>query len=149
MCKTSFTLQIWGSENAKPLRHSLQEEIAINKEVLACVSNSALITPDGKYGMLKLWIDGVQRAGVKNYMVIAIDDQVRRPAGNREHKPHATKFSYHPGVSNNPQVANTMKSMGVPYWRKDPRKTADKEASNHGISAMKFQLIRVGGWLSP
>jgi hypothetical protein len=35
-----------------------------------------------------------------------------------------------------------MKNMNVPYWRKDPQKTADKEASNHGISAMKFQLIK-------
>jgi hypothetical protein len=55
-----------------------QEEIAgPNKEVLACVSNSALISPDGRSGMLKMWIDGAQRAGVKNIMVIAIDDAVR------------------------------------------------------------------------
>ena len=31
-----------------------------------------------------------------------------------------------------------------PDWRKEPRKTADKAASNHGISATKFQLIKVG-----
>lgn len=54
-----------------------QEKIAINNEVLACVSNSALISSDGSYGMLKLWLDGVRRSGVKNYMVIAIDDRVR------------------------------------------------------------------------
>ncbi|KAL6751100.1 nucleotide-diphospho-sugar transferase-domain-containing protein [Haematococcus lacustris] len=84
------------------------------KEVLACVSNSALISRDGRFGMLKYWIDGVQRAGVKNYMVIAIDDG----------------------------VAAALKDLGVPFWRKDPMATADKAASNHGISAMKFQLIR-------
>lgn len=28
------------------------------------------------------------------------------------------------------------------YWRKDPKKTADGSASNHGISALKFQLIK-------
>lgn len=44
------------------------------------------------------------------------------------------------------QVAKIMKDMGVPYWRKDPHATADKEASNHGISAMKFQLIKVYTW---
>lgn len=55
----------------------MQEEIAINKEVVACVSNFALISSDGKNGMLRMWIDGVRRAGVKNYMVVAIDDQVR------------------------------------------------------------------------
>lgn len=54
-----------------------QERIAVNKEVMGAVSNGALITRDGKYGMLKLWIDGCQRAGVKNFMVIAIDDDVR------------------------------------------------------------------------
>lgn len=35
--------------------------------------------------MLKLWIDGCQRAGVKNFMVIAIDDEVGRGQG----RPHA------------------------------------------------------------
>lgn len=54
----------------------LQAGLAINREVVACVSNQALITPDGKFGMLRMWIDGMQRAKVKNYMVIAIDDEV-------------------------------------------------------------------------
>lgn len=35
-----------------------------------------------------------------------------------------------------------MKKLGVAYWRKDPKKTADKHESNHGISAMKFQLVK-------
>ncbi|MEW5307111.1 MAG: hypothetical protein WDW36_009528 [Sanguina aurantia] len=94
--------------------HLLHAGLAINKEVVACVSNQALITPDGKFGMLKMWIDGMQRAKVANYMVIAIDDE----------------------------VAKTMQLLGVPYWRKEPVKTLDKAASNHGISAMKFQLIK-------
>ena len=50
--------------------------MAVNGEVLAAVSNSALITPDGSYGMLRMWIDGCKRSGVKNFMVIAIDDPV-------------------------------------------------------------------------
>ncbi|EFJ42727.1 hypothetical protein VOLCADRAFT_107128 [Volvox carteri f. nagariensis] len=101
---------VFGSRDLK----TVLERIAINKEVMAAVSNGALITPNGKYGMLKLWIDGCQRAGVKNFMVIAIDDD----------------------------VANACENLGVAYWRKTPEKTADKEASNHGISAQKFQLIR-------
>ena len=55
-----------------------QDKIAINNEVMVAVSNSALITPDGSFGMLRMWIDGCKRAGVKNFMVIAIDDAVRR-----------------------------------------------------------------------
>ncbi|KAG2449198.1 hypothetical protein HYH02_005945 [Chlamydomonas schloesseri] len=100
----------FGSEDLK----TVLERIAINKEVLAAVSNGALITPDGKFGMLKLWIDGCQRAGVKNFMVIAIDDE----------------------------VAKACENLGVAYWRRTPKATADKAASNHGISAQKFQLIK-------
>lgn len=54
----------------------MQEKVAINKEVLVAVSNSALLSGDGKFGMLKMWIDGVQRAGVKNFLIIAIDKTV-------------------------------------------------------------------------
>ncbi len=38
------------------------------------VSNNALITPDGKYGMLQTWVECMQRSGVKNFMVIALDE---------------------------------------------------------------------------
>lgn len=38
----------------------LLESIAINREVLVAVSNRALISSDGSYGMLKTWIDGVK-----------------------------------------------------------------------------------------
>eukprot|EP00798_Chlamydomonas_sp_ICE-L_P007645 gene7645-801_t len=97
-----------------PELKAILDKVAVNNEVLAAVSNSALITPDGKFGMLRLWIDGCRHANVTNFMVIAIDDQ----------------------------VAKTMADLGVAYWRKDPTATADKHQSNHGISAMKFQLIK-------
>ena len=45
------------------------------------------------------------------------------------------------------QLANTLEKLGINYWYKEPVKTADKAASNHGISAMKFQLIRVSDGL--
>jgi len=38
------------------------DEVAVNNEVLAAVSNSALITPDEEFGMLRLWIDGCKSA---------------------------------------------------------------------------------------
>lgn len=44
------------------------------------VSNKALITKDGSYGMLKTWVDSVKKAGVTNYMVVCLDDEVRRTA---------------------------------------------------------------------
>eukprot|EP00798_Chlamydomonas_sp_ICE-L_P031415 gene31415-6583_t len=73
-----------------------------------------LISEDGKVGMLRMWVDGFRRAGITNYMVIAIDDN----------------------------VAAVMEQLEVPYWRTTPHKTRDKKDSNHGISATKFQLIK-------
>jgi hypothetical protein len=69
---------------------AILEKVAVNKEVMAAVSNSNLISEDGKFGMLAMWVDGCKRAGMKNFMVIAIDDR----------------------------VAATMKKLGVAYWRK-------------------------------
>jgi len=111
---TTGATAIVRSTNGDPELKAILEKVAVNNEVLVAVSNSALISPDGKYGMLRLWIDGCKRAGVKNFMVIAIDDSL-------------TKI---------------LDKLEVAYWRKEPIKTADKAASNHGISAMKFQLIR-------
>ena len=39
---------------------ALLKRIAINGEVIAAVSNSALMSSDGKSGMLKTWIDSLQ-----------------------------------------------------------------------------------------
>jgi len=90
-----------------------KERVAVNYEVMAAVSNHALISHDGSSGMLRMWIDGCIRAGVKNMFVIALDDQ----------------------------VAETVANLGVNVWRTDPVKTKDKVMSNHGISALKFQLV--------
>ena len=43
------------------------------------VSNNALITPDGKFGMLQTWVECVQRSGVKNFLVIALDEHTGAP----------------------------------------------------------------------
>uniref|UniRef100_A0A061SJT2 Glycosyltransferase cazy family gt77-like protein n=1 Tax=Tetraselmis sp. GSL018 TaxID=582737 RepID=A0A061SJT2_9CHLO len=40
------------------------------------------------------------------------------------------------------QVMRAVARLGVACWRADPVKGADKQASNHGISALKFQLVR-------
>ena len=42
------------SQQGDPELKAILDKVAINKEVLACVSNSALISPDGSFGMLKL-----------------------------------------------------------------------------------------------
>lgn len=106
---------------------------------MVAVSNRALISSNGDSGMLRVWVDGVKHAGVKNALVVALDDQ----------------------------TAVAMARLEIPFWRKagrggqginlhrvshplhappqDPKDLvglADRAASNHGISALKFQLIK-------
>ena len=90
------------------------ERVAVNREVLAAVSNKALISEDGNYGMLKTWVDSVRASGVKNFMVVALDDH----------------------------TAHAMDKIGVARWRRDPTKLRDMNLSNHGISAQKFHMLR-------
>ena len=84
------------------------------ERTLAPVSNHALINDEGNYGMLRTWLDGVQKAGVKNYLVVAIDEK----------------------------IAATMKRLGVPHWHREPKALADNSRDNHGISAQKFHMLR-------
>jgi arabinosyltransferase len=52
-------------------------QVAIDNEVLAAMSNINYATPGG---MLDTWMENVQRAGVKNAMVIALDAQTKANA---------------------------------------------------------------------
>ncbi|KAK3268320.1 hypothetical protein CYMTET_23171 [Cymbomonas tetramitiformis] len=90
------------------------ERVAINKEVLVAVSNGALITEEGTYGILATWIESVKRAGVKNFMIVALDDR----------------------------VAKACENVGVAYWRQDRASLADNNQDNHGISAQKFGYLK-------
>lgn len=87
-----------------PALKEVLERIAINREVLVAVSNGALVSKDGKYGILATWIESVRASGITNFLVICLDDA----------------------------VMESMKQVDVPYWRKDPNWGADKAASNHG-----------------
>ncbi|GMH40493.1 hypothetical protein BSKO_08397 [Bryopsis sp. KO-2023] len=106
-----------GATSALPGNDELKRilaDIAINKEVLATVSNRNLISDDGQSGMLKLWIDGARQANVTNMMVIAVDDEVPK----------------------------SMEKLGVPCWRARPAPVADKAENGHAVSSLKFQLVR-------
>ena len=96
-----------GAEKGDETLKAILEEIAPDGEVLAAVSNKALINEKGDYGMLRTWLDGVQRSKVKNYLVICLDET----------------------------VAGTMKKLGVPYWHRERKALADGDETNHGISA--------------
>jgi hypothetical protein len=55
-------------------------QVAINNEVFASLSNKNYAKPGG---MLDTWMEGVKRSGVKNAMVIALDDETRQNAEAR------------------------------------------------------------------
>ena len=104
-----------GAEKVDPALKEILERVAINGEVMAAVSNKALVTEDGKYGMLETFVTNVKRAGVTNFLVIALDDH----------------------------TAKAMESAGVAAWRAHPETMLqDKSASNHGISGLKFQFLK-------
>jgi hypothetical protein len=110
------------------------------------VSNSALITPDGKYGMLATWVESVQHAGVKNFMVIALDEQTgaravtaARGVGCRGRGGLTSRRALH---TLSTLAAGAMQQIGVACWRAATAELADKAQDNHGISAQKFHLLR-------
>lgn len=100
------------SEHLQELKSVLQR-VAPGGEVLVAISNKALLSPDGKTGMLRTWLECVWRAGVQRYMVVALDDQ----------------------------IAEALAKLGVPHWRRDPSRLAAKATDNHGISAQKFAIL--------
>ena len=84
-----------------------------NAEVMVAVSDINYARPGG---MLDLWMSSVQRAGVKNAMVIALDDETKK---NVEEK----------GIT-----AFKMK-VKIPESQKDL-------GSNHAVSALKFRILQ-------
>ena len=52
-------------------------QVAIKNEVMVAISNLNYAMPGG---MLTTWIEGIKRAGVKNAMVVALDDHTKRMA---------------------------------------------------------------------
>ena len=87
--------------------------VAINDEVLVAVSN---INYARKGGMLDLWMDGVKRSGVKNAMVVALDEETKSNVEERGVK--AFLFDM--------QIPESQKNNG----------------GNHATSALKFAILK-------
>lgn len=91
---------------------ALLKSIAIDNEVMAAVSNQNYAFPGG---MLSVWIENVRKSGVKNAMVIALDDATKR----------------------------SVEELGFPVYRMDI-KIPDSQKSvgeNHAVSALKFRIL--------
>lgn len=99
--------------SADPELGSLLKKISITNEVLVAVSNKNYAQPGG---MLEVWIDGVTRAGIKNALIIALDDETKR----------------------------NVQSRGVNVFRMDVKipESQKNTGSNHAVSALKFRILK-------
>ncbi|KAJ6679277.1 GLYCOSYLTRANSFERASE [Salix purpurea] len=57
-------------ESVNPRLAKLLEEIAVRKELIVALANSNVKT------MLEVWFTNIKKAGVRNYLVVALDDQI-------------------------------------------------------------------------
>lgn len=98
----------------------LLKRVALRNEVLVAVSNRKLVRETGEGGpgsydgMLRLWVNSVKQAGVRNVVVVALDEETR----------------------------NAAIAMDVPCWRTERIAMADSNEDNHGTSAQKFHILR-------
>ncbi|GJP67302.1 hypothetical protein CLOP_g24135 [Closterium sp. NIES-67] len=95
---------------ANPQLAALLEKVAINREIIVGISNINIRS------MLETWFTQIQRAGIKNYLVVALDDMTKE----------------------------LCESRGVPVYQQEA-KIADTQkdgGDNHAISSSKFHLLR-------
>lgn len=100
-------------DKTDPALAAFLRKVAINNEVFASLSNKNYARPGG---MLDTWMEGVKRSGVKNAMVIALDDETRQNAEARGVPSHQMHI----------EVAKAQAGSG----------------DNHAVSAMKFRVLQ-------
>ncbi|CAK9859840.1 unnamed protein product [Sphagnum jensenii] len=97
-------------ESVNPDLAKLLQDVAINKELIVGISNNNVRS------MLQVWFESIQRVGVTNYLVVALDDE----------------------------IAQFCKDHKVPVYRRDATisKAQANTGDNHAISGLKFHLLR-------
>lgn len=98
-------------ESVNPRLAKLLEKVAIQKELIVTLANSN-VKP-----MLEVWFTSIQKVGIHNYLVVALDDQTE-------------EFCI---------------SHDVPVYKRDPDNSIDsvgREGGNHQVSALKFRILR-------
>ena len=108
---------VWGPSEERdeknPELGKLLREVAINDEVMVAVSNINYARPGG---MLDLWMDGVKRAGVRNALVVALDEETKENVEKRGFKAFRMTID----------IPDSQKNAG----------------SNHAVSALKFRILK-------
>lgn len=87
------------------------ENVAVNKELIVGLANSN-VKP-----MLQLWFENIKRAGIPNYLVVALDDEIEKFCNLHE----------------------------VPVYRRSLEEGFDniaKTGGNHAVSGLKFRILR-------
>ncbi|XP_073156395.1 arabinosyltransferase RRA3-like [Henckelia pumila] len=98
-------------ENVNPRLAKILAKVAVNKELIVAIANSNV-----KW-MLEVWFTSIQKLGIPNYLVVALDDG----------------------------ILEFCKSNGVPVYQRDPDEAVDsvgKTGGNHAVSGLKFRILR-------
>ena len=98
-------------DSVNPRLSELLKQISINKELIVCLANSNV------KDMLTIWFQNVKRVGIKNHLVIALDDQIEE----------------------------FCKSNEVNVYRRPPETGIDsigQTGGNHAVSGLKFRILR-------
>ncbi|KAL8197948.1 hypothetical protein R6Q57_016478 [Mikania cordata] len=98
-------------ETINPRLAKILEKIAVRKELIVSLANSNV------KAMLEVWVSSIKKAGIPNYLVVALDDG----------------------------IVNFCKENDVPFYMRDPDAGIDsvaKTGSNHAVSGLKFRILR-------
>ncbi|KMZ57406.1 hypothetical protein ZOSMA_86G00410 [Zostera marina] len=98
-------------EYVNPILSKLLREISVEKEVMVTLANSNV------KGTLSFFYENIKRIGIRNYLVVALDDQIE----------------------------SLCRSNGVPVYRRKKDEVFDfigRKGDKHAISALKFQMLR-------
>lgn len=98
-------------ESVNPRLAKILTEVAVNKELIVAVANSNV------KDMLEVWCSSIQKIGIPNYLVVALDDGIEE----------------------------FCKSNGIPVYKRDPDENVDsigKSGGNHAVSGLKFRVLR-------
>lgn len=98
-------------ESVNPRLAKILEDVAVNKEIIVAVANSNVKS------MLEVWFNSIKKVGLKNYLVVALDDA----------------------------IVDFCNSNEVPVYKRDPDEIVDsigKTGGNHVVSGLKFRILR-------
>lgn len=98
-------------ESVNPRLAKILEEVAVRNELIVVLANANVKE------MLEVQVSTIKKAGIPNYLVVALDDEVE---------------SY-------------CKSNGVAVYKRDPDEGVDKigrSGGNHAVSGLKFRILR-------